>query len=357
MATLSLCMIVRNEEATLPRCLDSVAGLFDEIIIVDTGSTDATKALSLRYTDKVFDFAWIDDFAAARNFAFSKATMGYIMWLDADDVVFEPDKTDILQIKETLTPDVFAVMLKYNVAFDEQSAPTFSFYRERIVKNLHKDLWRGRVHEVMEIPGHRIYHPAAISHKKEQVHDPARNLRIYERILESGEALSARDQFYYARELYYHQRYSDAALMFSAFLDEGKGWLENNIEACRMRGLCLEALGEGDRALESYLQSFFYDRPRAEIACEIGRLFMEREHFQNAVFWYTLALNTPMNTESGAFVLADCYGYLPCIQLCVAHFNLGDATLARQYNKKAGEFRPFDEAVMHNEQFFAAYEA
>ena len=73
MITISLCMIVKNEEKLLARCLDSVAGLMDEIIIVDTGSTDRTKEIAARYTDKIYDFEWVQDFSAARNFAFSKA--------------------------------------------------------------------------------------------------------------------------------------------------------------------------------------------------------------------------------------------------------------------------------------------
>ena len=64
MCTISLCMIVKNEESVLARCLDSVRGIADEIILVDTGSTDATKDIARRYTDKVFDFVWVDDFAA-----------------------------------------------------------------------------------------------------------------------------------------------------------------------------------------------------------------------------------------------------------------------------------------------------
>ena len=69
MITISLCMIVKNEERVLKRCLDSVRDLVDEIIIVDTGSTDATKRIAAGYTDKIYDFTWNDDFSAARNFA------------------------------------------------------------------------------------------------------------------------------------------------------------------------------------------------------------------------------------------------------------------------------------------------
>lgn len=95
MITLSLCMIVKDEEDVLRRCLDSVKEIVDEIIIVDTGSTDKTKLIASEFTDKIFDFKWCDDFSKARNFSFSKATKEYIIWLDADDVILEEDKLKI----------------------------------------------------------------------------------------------------------------------------------------------------------------------------------------------------------------------------------------------------------------------
>ena len=79
MITISLCMIVKNEEAVLERCLKSVGDIADEIVIVDTGSTDGTKEIAEQYADLVCDFAWRDDFAAARNYSFSKATKEYIL--------------------------------------------------------------------------------------------------------------------------------------------------------------------------------------------------------------------------------------------------------------------------------------
>ena len=83
MITISLCMIVKNEADVLRRCLVSIADLMDEIIIVDTGSTDRTKEIASEFTDRIYDYVWQDDFAAARNFAFSKASMEYIYSADA----------------------------------------------------------------------------------------------------------------------------------------------------------------------------------------------------------------------------------------------------------------------------------
>ena len=102
MITISLCMIVKNEEEVIGRCLECVKDIVDEIIIVDTGSTDSTKEIVSKYTDMVYDFEWIDDFSAARNFSFSKASKDYTMWLDADDIILEADREKLLKIKESL---------------------------------------------------------------------------------------------------------------------------------------------------------------------------------------------------------------------------------------------------------------
>ncbi len=88
---ISLCMIVKNEETVLDRCLQSVHQWVDEIVILDTGSTDATKTIAQKYTDKIYDFIWINDFSAARNEALKHATAQWILVLDADEYMNEND--------------------------------------------------------------------------------------------------------------------------------------------------------------------------------------------------------------------------------------------------------------------------
>jgi glycosyltransferase involved in cell wall biosynthesis len=85
LARKSLCMIVKNEEANLAECLKSAADLFNEIVVVDTGSSDQTKETAAAFGAKVFDFPWCDSFAAARNESIKHATGEWIFWLDADD--------------------------------------------------------------------------------------------------------------------------------------------------------------------------------------------------------------------------------------------------------------------------------
>ena len=95
-ARVSLTMIVRDEENNLSHCLESVRGTFDEIVVVDTGSTDRTVEIARSFGAKVFEFEWVDSFAAARNEALSHATGDYAFWLDADDLV-EPRELEKLR--------------------------------------------------------------------------------------------------------------------------------------------------------------------------------------------------------------------------------------------------------------------
>ena len=352
MITVSLCMIVKNEAEVLARCLESAAGLVDEIILVDTGSTDGTKEIAARFTDRIYEFAWEDDFAAARNYAFSLAEREYCLWLDADDVLLPPDQKLFRTLKETLPPTTSVVMAKYNTGFDDAGNVVFSYYRERLIKNRAGFRWKGAVHEVIEPAGEIVYADFAVTHRKIRASDPDRNLRIYEKLLAQGATLEPRQQFYYGRELFDHGRYAEAQEVFAAFLAEGRGWRENNIDACRLQSLCLERLNQSEKAVSALLQSFVYDRPRAEICCELGRWFFTREDYHTAAYWYTAALLCPRNDKTGAFTLPDCYGFLPCLQLCVCYSRLGDQDRAEHLNELAASFKPDAPEVLHNRAWF-----
>lgn len=354
MCTISLCMIVRDEEDVLGRCLESVADLVDEIIIVDTGSKDHTKEIAAKYTEKIYDFPWVDDFAAARNKSFEQANCDYCMWLDADDVLMEQDRQEFAQLKAGLQPDVNAVMMRYNTGFDERGHVTFSYYRERIIKNHAGMVWKGAVHEVIETRGHVIYSECAVTHWKLHPSDPERNLRIFEGLLRKGESLDPRQQFYYGRELYYHRRYRDAAAVFEDFLEGDQGWLENKIDACRYCAYCWYGLEQEKKALEALLHSFAYDLPRAEVCCDVARHFFDRMAWAQAAYWYLRALECERKDDRGGFVLPDAYGYTPCIQLCVCYSKLGRKAEAEEYNERAAKFKPDSAAVAHNRAYFAS---
>lgn len=361
MATISLCMIVRDEEDVLARCLDSVKGLVDEIIITDTGSHDKTKAIAAGYTDQIYDFEWIDDFAAARNFSFSKAAMEYQMWLDADDVIEEKDREEFIKMKADLA-DADTVMLPYHVAFDEQDRPAMTYYRERLLRRSGSFVWQGAVHEAIAPAGKIIYGSAAVCHRKLHPSDPDRNLRIYEAMKSRGGITDPRHQFYYGRELYYHERYEEAAQVLDSFLKEERGWLENNISACLNLSECLMKTGNREEALLALFRSFRYDLPRPEVCCAIGGWFLEQSgqalpdqaplSIRQAIYWYLQAKAGKTDEKSGAFVNPDCRDFIPDIQLCVCYDRLGNPDEALKYHELAKGKKPDHPAVKLNEAYF-----
>ena len=180
-------MIVKNEEDVLSRCLSSVQGLVEEMVVVDTGSTDSTKEVARKFTDRVFDFPWAEDFSQARNFSFSQATQQFCLWMDADDVIDPEYRQGFLELKQALPPQTDVVMLPYHAAFDEGGRPVLTYYRERLIRRLSGLSFRGAVHEAVAPVGNVVtWDGAAISHRKTRPGDPDRNLRIFEGLLSQG---------------------------------------------------------------------------------------------------------------------------------------------------------------------------
>lgn len=350
MINISLCMIVKNESEVICRCLDSVKGIVDEIIIVDTGSTDNTKAIVHRYTDKVFEFEWVDDFASARNFAFSHASMDYNLWLDADDVFLEPERQKLLQLKQTLDPTVDAVSMHYHYAFDSEGIVTSSFRRNRLVKRLNGFQWHGAVHEYLAVGGHILNSDIVVTHHPIK-HDSDRNLRIYERRLTAGETFTPRDLFYYANECMDHKKYEQATEYYLRFLDSKQGWVEDTIRACEQLADCYYHIGDIELERKYTLKSFEYDTPRAEFCCRLGYGFMQKNEWEKAIFWYKLATQLEKPKDSWGFFNEGCWTWLPHLQLCVCYDRLGEYKLAYEHNEIACKYRPNDEQVLHNKKY------
>jgi glycosyltransferase involved in cell wall biosynthesis len=347
-------MIVKNEEAVLGRCLDSVKDAVDEIIIVDTGSSDKTKEIARRYTDKVLDFAWIDDFSAARNYSFEQATMDFQMWLDADDIIPESELKKLIKLKNELAPDVDMVAMKYHTHFDENGVPILTSTRERLLRTSKKFRWQDPVHECIPLCGNVLYSDIAVWHKKPpKTEVSTRNLDIYEALEAQGKPFSPRQIYYFARELKDHGRYAKAAYYFEKFLDGKQGWAEDNIATCFNLSFCYQKLNDEQKVLPVLLKSFAFGGPRAEICCEIGYYYKRKAYYQTALEWFKIAANLE-NTNTRGFVLEDYRGYIPNIECCVCCCFLKRFAEAKEYNKRAGAFKPDSKAVKHNEEYLAA---
>ncbi|NOU93869.1 glycosyltransferase [Paenibacillus sp. LMG 31456] len=349
--TISLCMIVKNEEQVLERCLSSVKGIVDEIILVDTGSNDRTKEIAKQFTDRIFDFEWINDFAEARNFAFQQATQEYILWLDADDILLEEDANKLLKLKNSLPSDTDAVSMIYNLAFDEHGNVTSSLRRNRLVKRANNFKWIGAVHEYLEVYGNTHYAEICITHDRKHTQS-SRNLHIYENKEAEGLSFSSRDFYYYANELLDHGLWERALNQYERFLERGDGWIEDVISSYGKAGDCLHNLGRTFEAKVKVLQAFAHTLPRAESCCRLGYYHMEESNYEAAVYWYktAAALEKPQHTQ--ALLNHACWSWLPHLQLCVCYNKLGLNELANEHNELAAAYIPDDKRILSNRSYF-----
>lgn len=156
-------MIVRNEERNLADCLTPVAGLFDEIVIVDTGSQDQTRQIASRFKPHVFDFEWCDDFAAARNESLRRSHGDWIFWLDADDRLSPENVDKLSRLFGTLDgqPRVFQMNTVSPSRYECEGASIVTHLR--LFRRHPELIWSGRVHEQLRPAPSTLGHELAWS--------------------------------------------------------------------------------------------------------------------------------------------------------------------------------------------------
>lgn len=155
---ISLVMIVKDESRCLARCLEAALPYVDEIIIVDTGSTDHTIEIATSFGAKVFSFEWIDDFSAARNYALSKATHDWRLVLDADEIL-QSSNLEALKCWITQYPNRVGAITRWNLQ-DENGKS-----KELIPRLLPKGAtYNGTIHEQVDSSYKRVNCPLVIHH-------------------------------------------------------------------------------------------------------------------------------------------------------------------------------------------------
>ncbi len=158
--TLALCMIVKNEEAFLDQCLESVKGIVDEIVIVDTGSTDRTVEIAEKHHAKIYHHAWQNSFSEARNYALQFVTSEWVLQLDADEVL---EREDAALLKKTLAVSDNFTSICVPILNYLPDGVVSKFYYRRFYKKEFAH-YEGRVHNQIVVSGEavikeiRLYH-------------------------------------------------------------------------------------------------------------------------------------------------------------------------------------------------------
>lgn len=146
MHPISVCIIAKNEEARIEKCLASIKPYGFEIVVVDTGSTDRTKEIAAKYADKVLDFVWCDDFSAARNFSLREAANNWIFMIDCDETVKNMDVEELNYFRKHLSDKVGSVSRENLVTENGELTLNNTDYTERFYdRRLYR--YTGIIHE------------------------------------------------------------------------------------------------------------------------------------------------------------------------------------------------------------------
>ena len=295
MVTISLCMIVKNEEAVLRRCLDSLTDIADEIIIADTGSTDNTKNIALEYTCNVYDYKWTGDFAAARNFVASKATKEYIYTADADEYLDEENREKVKRLKSILLPEIEIVQMLYCTPPELSTVYNYEKeYRPKLYKRLREFTWIDPIHETLRIDPVVYDSEIEVQHRPVSNH-AGRDLDAFASMFKEGRKLSKKLHHMYAMELFRSgtdKDFCNAAGTFMLTMEQDGRSMDEVKEA-----MCVLAryyrIKNDIAGFFGYALKDSITEPCAEICCELGMYYESTGDYKEASIWYQNALSEP----------------------------------------------------------------
>lgn len=335
MITISACLIVKNEENNLPRCLDSLKEIVDEVIIVDTGSTDRTKDIALLYTDKIYDYKWEDDFAAARNYSFSKASMEYIYVADADEVIDEDNRKKFLQLKQALLPEIEIVQMLYTNQLLHNTTYNYDVeLRPKLFKRIRQFTWTDPIHESV------VLDPVIYDSDIEIIHLPdsnhgKRDFGIFRKLIKRGEVLSEKVRKMYARELFItgeENDFLDAENYFEKLADSQLALDEmKQIQCILVR--CGLIKNNPVQIMKYALKNIALGQASSEICYDLGEFYYRQKDYQEAIVWY---YNAAYETES--YLNIHYCGDYPLSRLALCYEALGDEEQASVYREKANQW-------------------
>ena len=364
MKTISLCMIVKNEENNIKNCLDSVHDLVEEIIIVDTGSTDRTKEICSTYPNvKLYDFEWIYDFSAARNYSKSKATMEYIWWLDADDTLKEEDREKFKTFKANMDGSINNFSMICDYRHNQKGECTFSFAQTRIVKNTENVYWECVVHELLHHDeGYELDLDIHITHTTNDDHND-RSVLFFEKSMELGHTLNTREKYYYGGELFVQGREEEAINILEEFISDIN--YPNRYERARAYNYLAKAYYNKQdyyNASLNYLGQIGSSEVDMETFYNIADCYEKMNKVNEAIFYYECVTTIPFKKEK--FMNGSEYDitnkekfmnqmkFKAHMNLVVLYYNIKDMEKSIYHNTKAGELFPNNSSFIYNKEFF-----
>ncbi len=349
MGSLSVVIIAKNEGELLPVCLDSLAGLWDELVVVDTGSTDRTVEIARSRGARIGHFEWVDDFAVARNYAEKLCTGEYIYWQDADEILIE-GKDRIREIVEEGELDGVAPFMIYSR--DDQGHTKSTFLRQELLhKNNGKWEWRGAAHNWLNGPcrnkekGIVIQHLDRPSGDRPNHSDPFEALR--KNFKEKGPV--ERSLWYLARQHYYEHHWHEAIALLRLMLETKPDWAVQRSRGCVMLGNCWKAIGNMEEAANAYYRGIQECPTTAEPYYSLGELRYQQRRYREAATWF---LASTIQEPGEFFVDMEIYDWRRYDLLARCLYRIGRKEEARLYGAKALMVRPDQEHLKKNMEYY-----
>lgn len=323
--TITLCMIALNEESNILRINESIKDCFDQVILVDTGSTDKTVELAQSLGWQVEHFKWIQDFSAARNYAASFVKTDYWMWMDLDDELHNPEGFRVW--RDTAMPLFDFWLAPYYYGFDPQGRPNCTFIRERVFKTELGFQFQSFIHEGVACkPGIKAapIETWRINHRRtneEMNQDRGRNLKI---LLERRNELDPRLHFYFGKELFDAGEVLDAAVQLKETIKMPGLEANDRILGIQYLVNALFKMNQFVDAIKYGLIGVQADPMRAELYCMIGDSYVAMKEPHKAVPFYKAAqgcVNQAQSGMSATFATAEAYEIYPKITLAKLYYS------------------------------------
>lgn len=339
MPTLSLSMIVKDEARTIARVIECARPFCDELIVVDTGSTDGTVDILKNLGVQVYHFAWVDHFAKARNESLSHCTGDWVLWLDADDVIPSAQQQRFLEIKQTvLSDELDLVFMPYHVHFNAQGEPTIIQPNIRLFRRASGAYWTGAIHEhlVCEAPRTLSIADCFVEHRTHPdkcAEKEGRNLRILERVLAEGDR-SPRNLYLAALEHDFAGRPAEAIPYYLENMElESLAFNPYNT----MLGLmdCYQKLEQEDDCIGWGFRAIQWESRRAEAYNKLGLIHYQRQQWERAIPLFTAGAACRPPQNSFEHVYQEHYEWLPHQYLCECYAQLNQLKKMRYHADQA----------------------
>lgn len=341
MLPISVCIIAKNEEKFIQGCLEHLKPYGFEIVLVDTGSTDRTKEIAAQFTDKIYDFEWIKDFSAARNFAASKATNDWIISIDCDEYLEKYDTKELLLHMKSF-PDSSGSIILHDMEKDDIHYSSYNLYRIYNRKYFH---FENAIHEQLlridKKPATSFETSFTVKHYGYSLDEAAlqkKNERNIELLLQISKENPDNPYYYFQLGKSYSVLGNDE-LSLSYFEKATSLEVEPKVPYVQELIYCY-----GHKLLEmkQYETALglagIYEEMKfcPEYIYLMGLIYMYNDEYVKAIAEFTKVQTMKSPTE----FLNGVTTYQPLYQLGLIFEFLGKKDIAITYYKKAGDFSP-----------------